>query len=93
MKNAYVIEDHYGDDGTATEGMILTDVTAKRFEELEKKGLVREATAAEVKAGSQHKIDADPTPDDEADPANKGGDKDKQAPANKKAADPANKGG
>jgi hypothetical protein len=51
MKNAYVTEDHFGDDGSVTVGMILTGVTAKRFNELEDKGLVREATAQEVEEG------------------------------------------
>lgn len=51
MKNAYVTSDHYGDNGSVSEGMILEDITQKRFDALEKKGLVREATAAEVKEG------------------------------------------
>jgi hypothetical protein len=59
MKNAYVLEHHLGDDGTVTEGMILTDITEKRFDALKKRGLVREATAEEVKAGYQPKIAAD----------------------------------
>jgi hypothetical protein len=84
MKNAYVMEHHHGDDGTVGEGTILRDVSTKRFEELEKKGLVREATDAEVKAGSQYSIDPDPSVDPDAKKA--------PAPSNKKAADPANKG-
>lgn len=51
MKNAYVIEHHLGDNGNVTDGMILENITQKRFDALEKKGLVREATAAEVKEG------------------------------------------
>lgn len=82
-KNALVLDDHFGDDGAVAAGDILTDVTSKRFDELEKRGLVREATAAEVKAGSQRSIERDETPPD---------DKDAKAPENKKAAEPANKG-
>lgn len=48
MKNAYVMVDHHGDDGTVREGAILRDVTGERFAALEKAGLVREASAAEV---------------------------------------------
>ena len=77
-KNALVLDDHFGDDGSVTAGMILKDVTTKRFDELEKKGLVREATPAEVKAGDQHQIEADPT-------------KNADDPANKQAATPKNK--
>lgn len=84
MKNAYVLEHHYGDSGNAIEGTILIDVSEVRFAELEKKGLVREATAAEVKAGSQPAFEKDDT-GAEAD------DKKKPEPSNKKAADPANK--
>jgi hypothetical protein len=90
MKNAMVLEDHYGDDGMAAAGTILTDVTTKRFEELEKKGLVREATTAEVKEGSKHAIEADPTPVDDDDVSEEA--KAARSHANKKAADPANKG-
>lgn len=49
MKNAFVLIDHHGDSGTAREGQILTNVTDHRFETLERQGLVREATDAEVK--------------------------------------------
>ena len=58
MKNAYVIEHHLGDNGTVTEGMILSGITDKRFAELEKKGLVREATAEEVDKGFVPPFDA-----------------------------------
>jgi hypothetical protein len=61
MKNAYVTEHHSGDDGTVDVGMILLDVSNKRFGELEKLGLVREATPEEVKAGYQPQIEADPS--------------------------------
>ena len=37
MKNAYVLEHHYGDDGDTPAGSILVDVSTKRFDELEKK--------------------------------------------------------
>lgn len=87
MKNAYVIEHHFGDDGDTPAGSILMDVGTKRFEELEKKNLVREATDAEVKAGYTPKIDADETPSETGE-----GEKKKPEPANKKAAEPANKG-
>ncbi len=60
-KNAMVLDDHYGDNGSVTAGMILKDMSATRFKELEKKGLVREASAAEVKAGDQHSIESDPS--------------------------------
>lgn len=83
-KNAMVLDDHFGDDGSVTAGRILKDVATKRFEELEKKGLVREATAEEVKAGDQHQIEADPTKDD--------GEKKADDPANKQAPAPKNKG-
>ena len=84
MKNAFVLEHHLGDDGTVSEGMILTDMTSNRFDELEKRGLVREATEAEVKAGYQPEIDADESKGDD-------GEKKQAEPANKKAAEPANK--
>lgn len=77
MKNAIVLVDHLGDDGTVTVGMILKDVQAKRFEHLEKRGLVREATADEVKTGYKPPFTAE---------------KSAPAPANKKAPEPANKG-
>ena len=56
-KNAYVLDDHYGDNGSVTAGMILRDISSTRFTELEKKKLVREATTKEVDAGSQRTID------------------------------------
>jgi len=88
MKNALVLDDHFGDDGSVTAGMILKDITNTRFDELEKKGLVREATDKEVKAGSKHDFEKDesekaaPKPDD----------KQAQKPEDKKAPEPANKG-
>ena len=82
-KNAYVLDDHYGDNGSVTAGMILRDISSTRFTELEKKKLVREATAAEVKAGDQHSIDADPSKQE-------GGEKQAAEGGNKKA-DPKNK--
>lgn len=83
-KNAMVLDDHFGDDGFVTAGVILRDVTTKRFDELEKKGLVREATTKEVEAGDQHSIESDPSKDD-------GGEKDGKKPDNKQAAAPKNK--
>lgn len=68
MKNAYVLDMHHGDHGTVDVGMILLDLSNQRFEDLEKRGLVREATADEVKAGYQPPF----TP--EADPAGADGD-------------------
>ncbi len=86
MKNAYVLSHHHGDSGTATEGMILADLTDQRFNALEKKGLVREATAAEVKAGHQVPFEAGgETIGDEA------AEKQAEKPENKKAAEPENK--
>jgi len=78
MKNAYVLVDHLGDDGTVTEGMILTEITATRFNALEKRGLVREATAKEVKEGY--------TP-----PFQSEAEKAAPEPENKQAAKPRNK--
>jgi hypothetical protein len=83
MKNALVLEDHYGDDGAVRAGGILRDVTTKRFEELEKKGLVRTATDAEVKVGDQHAF--------EKDESGEAGEKKAPESGNKKAAEPKNK--
>jgi len=80
MKNAIVLVDHLGDDGTVTTGMILKEVNMKRYEQLEKRGLVREATAEEVKTGYKPPF----TPE--------GGNKAAADPANKAARTPANKG-
>ena len=86
MKNAYVLVHHLGDDGVVDEGMILNDVATKRFEILEKAGLIREASAEEVKAGYQPKI-----AEDESGGELTGDEKQAEKPANKKAAEPANK--
>ena len=51
MKDAYVLVDHHGDNGTVREGMILRDISNQRFDALEKYGLVRAATAQEAKEG------------------------------------------
>lgn len=59
MKNAYVVEDHFGDNGSVTEGMIIVDMPTKRFEALVKSGLVREATAKEVEEGYKPTIPTD----------------------------------
>lgn len=74
MKNAYVLEDHHGDDGTVRAGAILRDLSDQRFETLKKRGLVREATAAELgnKAGSTKKA-AEPENKKAAEPSNKSG--------------------
>ena len=87
-KNAMVLDDHFGDDGSVTAGMVLKDITTKRFDELEKKGLVREATAEEVEAGDQHAFEKDETGD--ADNSGEG-EKKKPEPSNKQAPKPANK--
>lgn len=79
MKNAFVLVDHHGDNGTVTEGMILKDVVTKRFDDLVKAKLVREATADEVKSGY-----APPFKSEEAE-------KQAGAPANKAAPRSANK--
>lgn len=89
-KNAYVIEHHHGDDGTVSEGKILRDITQKRFDELEKKGLVREASAAEVEAGDQHAFEKDASGDAGGDGDGQG-EKKKLEPSNKQARTPANK--
>ncbi|MEG3153006.1 hypothetical protein U1769_24195 [Sphingomonas sp. ZT3P38] len=52
-----MIEHHFGDDGSVDVGMILADMTEKRFDALEKRKLVREATPAEVKAGYKPPFD------------------------------------
>jgi len=57
MPNAYVLIHHFGDEGNVSEGMILRDLPSKRFNELEGRGLVREATAAELKAGYRPPFD------------------------------------
>ena len=69
MKNALVLDHHYGDDGDVSEGMILRDLSEKRFAELEKRGLVREATDIEVKAGYQPPFTAEADEDDDDGPA------------------------
>ncbi|MFZ2995945.1 hypothetical protein [Sphingobium sp.] len=51
MKDAIVLVQHLGDDGQVSEGQILTDMSNKRFEALEKNGLVREATRDEIEKG------------------------------------------
>ncbi|WCT75029.1 hypothetical protein PQ455_07390 [Sphingomonas naphthae] len=89
-KNAFVLDDHYGDDGAAREGMILRDMAIGRFNELEKKGLVREASSEEVEKGYQPSIDADPSKDAEGEGDGEG-EKDAPKPANKAAPKPANK--
>lgn len=97
MKNALVLDDHYGDDGHVTAGKILRGITAKRFEELEKSGLVREATDEEVEAGDQIPFEKDvsadlaPVVEDAADAGDKADEKKKGEADNKKAADPKNK--
>ena len=88
MKNALVLDDHFGDDGSVTAGMVLTDMTNTRFAELEKKGLVREATDKEVKAGSKHAFEKD----DSEKAAPKPDDKQAPKPEDKKAPEPENKG-
>lgn len=50
MKNAYTLVAHTGDDGFANRGRVLLEVDDKRFKALEKQGLVRMATDAEVAA-------------------------------------------
>lgn len=59
MKNAIVLDTHFGDDGMATAGKLLLGITVKRFEALEKQGLVREATPEEIEAGDQHAFEKD----------------------------------
>jgi len=97
-RNALVLDDHYGDDGFVATGRVLRDVTAKRFEELEKAGLVREATAEEVEAGDQVAFEKDnsadlaPADEEADDKAADGGEKKKAEPENKKAPVAENKG-
>ncbi|WP_313434355.1 hypothetical protein [Novosphingobium sp.] len=79
MKNAFVLVDHHGDNGTVTEGMILKDVATKRFDDLVKAKLVREATADEVKKGFAPAFTSEE------------GEKQAATPANKAAPKPANK--
>ena len=77
MKNAFVLVDHLGDDGNVSTGMILKDVNMKRFGELEKRGLVREATSEELRTGYKPPFEAE---------------KAAATPQNKQAPAPANKG-
>lgn len=92
-KNALVLDDHFGDDGHVSAGKILRDVDQKRFDILEKKRLVREATPEEVKAGDQIAFEKDNTADLQpaGDASDEGGDKAKEEPKNKKAPEPKNK--
>lgn len=85
MKNALVLVDHLGDDGIVTTGRILKDLTMKRFEQLEKRNLVREATAKEVQEG--YKPPFTPEAKVAAEPDNKAA----PAPPNKAAPAPASK--
>lgn len=90
MKNAYVTDQHIGDNGAVTEGMILEGITQKRFDALEKKGLVREATPAEVKEGFKPPFIASGTVI--AGEGDEGGEKDAPGHKNKKAGEPESKG-
>lgn len=69
MKNAYVLHHHLGDDGNVVEGMILTEISDKRFAALEKRGLVREATPKEVKEGYRPEFAKDRSAEQVADAA------------------------
>lgn len=99
-KNALVLDDHFGDDGFVQAGQILHDVTAKRFEILEKKNLVREATADEVETGDQIAFEkdnsaalspaAEETAEERADDK-AGGEKQAPEPDNKQAPAPKTK--
>jgi hypothetical protein len=80
MKNAYVLVDHHGDDGTLREGRVVLGLTQYRFDLLEKQGLIREATDAEVKAATTEAGDV-------AEPEVKKA----EAPTNKQAPAPTNK--
>jgi len=93
MKNGYVLEHHRGDNGTVDEGMILVDMTTQRFAELEKKGLVREATADEVEKGytPPFRAEMDLAAETVGEPSVPAAKK-APAPANKKAPEPENKG-
>lgn len=86
MKTAYVLEHHLGDNGSVDEGMILEDISDKRFQALEKKGLVREATAAEIKEGYKAPFLASGTVIAGEEVPAEGGSKAAQEPANKAAA-------
>lgn len=48
MKDAYTLVEHRGDDGRNWPGRIVLDLSDQRFGELEKQGLVREATGDEA---------------------------------------------
>jgi hypothetical protein len=88
MKNAVVLVHHVGLSGNVAEGRILRDVTETRFKELEAAGLVREATADDLKAGDQHQFEKDTSV---AEPAAAANEKAAPAPENKAAPAPANK--
>lgn len=62
MKKAYVLSDHLGDNGFVREGMILKDVTDSRFKQLEKKKLVREATADDLSGKTAREMRAAAAP-------------------------------
>jgi hypothetical protein len=83
MKNAFVTDHHIGENGNVTEGMILENISDKRFETLEKKGLVREATAEEVENG--FKAPFIPTGFADAGETGEAGEKAAADPKNKKA--------
>jgi hypothetical protein len=77
-KNAFVLRIHSNGAETFVERTVVEDMTNERFDALEKQGLVREATAAEVKAAKENGGMV---------PAEKAA----KAPENKAAAAPANK--
>ena len=58
------MEHHLGDDGAVDVGMILVDISDKRFEALKRRGLVREATDKEVKEGYRPDFQKDRSADD-----------------------------
>lgn len=58
MPNAFVMRPFYTDpekpaESEAARGDVITDMDADRFKTLEARGLVRTATAAEVKAAAK----------------------------------------
>ncbi|RKF23371.1 hypothetical protein D6851_02555 [Altericroceibacterium spongiae] len=69
MKNAYVLEDHHGDNGTVRTGWILRELTDTRFSALQKRGLIREATKKELDG---KKANSPPANKEAQSPSNKG---------------------
>lgn len=69
MKNAVSLVHHISEHGNAPEGAIIRDLSDSSFEELEVKGLIREASAEDI---ANAKADKEPSNKAAQKPANKG---------------------